>query len=177
MRTAIEIIYLMNSKGVRRKSQATLLQTHGSLSQIDPDTNAIETLTNEIAESEKQRNSSCELNSLDKAYISGLVDGDGTFNVAFKSNCKIQLTFAVGMSKDSRNLLTYLQRLFEVGKVCRLAGHFYRYQVQNVHDINSRILPFFDDNSFLTHKKEHYKTFVQIVKLCIEKDREIEFKQ
>lgn len=152
----------MNSKGIRRKSKSELFQTHRALEETSPDPIVIKTITDLINKNEITRAQP----KLHQFYINGLIDGDGTFNITFKSSLKIQPTFAVGMCKDSINILNYLQQLIGAGNVYRVNDQFFRYQIQNVRDIHSKLLPLFNNKSFMTHKKEHYKVFVKIVNLC-----------
>lgn len=172
MKTAIELIYLIHSQGSRRKPKELLFQTYGL--ETAADFSVISTVTSLVKDSEIKR---CTLDHVPSAYIAGLFDGDGTFNITFKSSLKIQLTMAVGMCKDSINLLQYLQHLFGAGNVYRVNDRFFRYQVQNLRDIQDRVLPHFNENSLKTHKKEHYKVFVEILHLCLSRERQKKDKQ
>ena len=82
---------------------------------------------------------------LDKQYVLGLVDGEGSFNVRVNSTgkrAKVELKFSLKLRHQDKEILDELQRFFECGKVYiqrdKRENHSlcYRFEVQNKKEIS-----------------------------------------
>ena len=90
---------------------------------------------------------------LEKEYVLGLVDGEGSFNVRLNASkrrrAKVELKFSLKLRHQDKALLDALHTFFGCGNVYiqrdRRANHTlcYRYEVQNRKDIIETIVPFF----------------------------------
>lgn len=100
-----------------------------------------------------------------KEFIRGLVDGDGSFNISFKTDRRrIGTNFTVVHEISSIEALNELVEFFGCGAVYKLPSQAARYQVENLTDILTKILPFFDQMEFNTVKQDHFKKFSDVCK-------------
>ena len=112
---------------------------------------------------------------MEKAYVLGLVDGEGSFNVRVnrqKRRAKVELKFSLKLRHQDKEMLDELQRFFECGKVYiqrdKRANHSlcYRFEVQNKKEIIEKIIPFFEQNCpKLPSRKRDFELFKQIAEL------------
>ena len=113
---------------------------------------------------------------LEKGYVLGLVDGEGSFNVRVndkKRRAKVELKFNLKLRHQDKEVLDELQRFFGCGKVYiqrdKRANHSlcYRFEVQNKKEIIDKIIPFFEQNQpKLPSRKRDFELFKQIVELA-----------
>lgn len=103
---------------------------------------------------------------MDKEFVRGLVDGDGSFNFSFKSSRRrLVPNFTVTMGKGDEQVLHDLVKFFDCGKVYSLPSQSSRFQIENVNDLLQKVCPFFEINSLITTKQEHFITSVEAWKL------------
>ena len=112
---------------------------------------------------------------LDKNYVLGLVDGEGSFNVRVnrqRRRPKVELKFSLKLRHQDKEALDELQRFFGCGKVYiqndKRANHSlcYRFEVQNKKEIVEKIIPFFEQNCpRLPSRKRDFELFKQIAEL------------
>lgn len=96
-------------------------------------------------------------------FIRGQIDGDGSFNVSFRSKeRRIGVNFTVVHELASINLLNELVDFFKCGKVYSLPSAAARYQVQTVNEILNNIYPKFKDIKFNTVKQEQFNTLIAV---------------
>lgn len=91
-------------------------------------------------------------------YLSGFVDGEGSFIVSVRrrqdhaSGWQVDMTFNV--SQKERHILAYFKRYLGCGRFqARPDGIFY-YVVSNQRSIQERIIPFFERFPFLSQRKQ-----------------------
>jgi len=116
---------------------------------------------------------------LDKNYIIGLVDGEGSFNVRVNETgrrARVELKFSLKLRHQDKDILDELQKFFECGKVYiqrdKRENHSlcYRFEVQNKKDIIEKIIPFFTENPpLIPSRKIDFELFKKIVELSQEK--------
>ena len=116
---------------------------------------------------------------LDKNYVIGLVDGEGSFNVRVNEEntnnsrrTKLELKFSLKLRHQDKEILEELQTFFGCGNVYiqrdKRDNHSlcYRYEVQNKKAIVEKIVPFFEENSpLLPSRKRDFELFREIVRL------------
>jgi hypothetical protein len=112
---------------------------------------------------------------LEKEYIIGLVDGEGSFNVRINKNnrrARVELKFSLKLRYQDKEILDELQKFFECGKVYiqrdKRENHSlcYRFEVQNRKEIIEKIVPFFKENSpKIPSRKRDFELFKKIVEL------------
>jgi hemolysin-activating ACP:hemolysin acyltransferase len=99
-------------------------------------------------------------------FVRGLIDGDGSFNLAFRTNRRrIDANFTVITELSSSSVLTELVEFFDCGTVYNLKSASARYQVQSIDQILEKILPKLSNIKFNTIKQEHYETTIKVCKL------------
>nr|UKQ56112.1 LAGLIDADG endonuclease [Taiwanofungus camphoratus]WRO45205.1 LAGLIDADG endonuclease [Taiwanofungus sp. YW-2023a] len=99
-------------------------------------------------------------------FIRGEVDGDGSFNVSFRSDRRrIGVNFTVIHELSELSVLNELQQFFKCGSVYKLKSNAARFQVQTVDDILNNIEPVFRDIKFNTIKQKQYEIFIEVCKL------------
>ncbi len=112
---------------------------------------------------------------LDKNYVLGLVDGEGSFNVRInddKRRSRVELKFSLKLRHQDKGILHELQKFFECGNVYiqrdKRENHSlcYRFEVQNKKDIIEKIIPFFDENQpKIPSRKRDFELFKKIAEL------------
>ena len=112
---------------------------------------------------------------LEKEYVLGLVDGEGSFNVRVnrqRIRAKVELKFSLKLRHQDKEVLDELQKFFGCGKVYiqrdKRANHSlcYRFEVQNKKEIFEKIIPFFEQNCpKLPSRKRDFELFRQIAEL------------
>lgn len=115
---------------------------------------------------------------LNKEYVLGLVDGEGSFNVRVNKEknrrAKVELKFSLKLRHQDKEVLDKLQKFFDCGKVYiqrdKRKNHSlcYRFEVQNRQDIISKIIPFFIKNPpKIPSRKRDFELFRKIVETSI----------
>jgi hypothetical protein len=110
---------------------------------------------------------------LDKNYIVGLVDGEGSFYVRLNKDnhrrVKVELKFSVKLRQQDKDILEQLKSFFDCGNVYiqndKRQNHetCYRFEINNRKDIFSKIIPFFEINPpLIKSRKRDFELFKQI---------------
>lgn len=89
-------------------------------------------------------------NSLEPNWISGLIDGEGSFmilfskNKKFNTNWEVRPSFAISLNKKDFNTLEKLQGYFNCGGIrfCK-KDNTYKYEVRSLKDLRDKIVPHF----------------------------------
>jgi len=111
-----------------------------------------------------------------KWYIVGLVDGEGSFHIAFykdekmKTNLKVIPEFHVSQNVYSLRVLKELQKFFTCGNikvnhVSRKSDQTYVFVVRNRQDLLEKVIPFFKRNKLRTTKAFDLEIFAKVVKM------------
>lgn len=105
-------------------------------------------------------------------FIAGLIDGDGSFNVAFqiKPYRRLRVNFTVVQETSCAEVLTMLNSVFTCGNVYNLPSKASRYQVENVDLILSNIKPVLDKLYLNTYKQDMYKIAMKVCEIIKTKD-------
>ena len=121
---------------------------------------------------------------MDKEYVLGLVDGEGSFNVRINNNkrrAKVELKFSLKLRHQDKEILDELQKFFNCGKVYiqrdKRENHSlcYRYEVQNKKEIFNKVIPFFEKNSpKIQSRKKDFELFKEIAKLSLKDNLDLE---
>lgn len=102
-------------------------------------------------------------------YITGIVDGEGSFGVFVKKDPKrslgyiITLSFEIALDKKDLNILKGLQAYFGVGGIYKHSGDMMRYKVSSIGDLVKVIIPHFDEYQLVTQKRVDFDIFKRIV--------------
>lgn len=113
---------------------------------------------------------------IDPSYISGYVDGEGSFLISFspreniKSGLEVRPSFSVSQRKDRSEVLSLLQKYFGCGSI-RLSrrDNTQKYEVRSLKEINEVIIPHFQKYPLLSGKIKDFEIFSQV---CEKMERE-----
>lgn len=103
------------------------------------------------------------------SYISGFVDGEGCFCVSFNLKKRLNMgievrpSFSISQNKKNLKLLQIIQKNFKCGSI-RFSkfDRNYKYEVRNLKNLNSIIIPHFKKYSLIGIKKDDFSKFYQI---------------
>jgi hypothetical protein len=113
---------------------------------------------------------------LTKDYVVGLVDGEGSFIVNFRTKNrkkpKIEFHFSLKLRYHDKRILEELQTFFNCGRIYiqrdRRIYHSlcYRFNVTSIVDIKTKMIPFFNSNlPRIQSRLRDFKLFTRIVQL------------
>ena len=104
-------------------------------------------------------------------YILGFVDGEGSFNISFKDKGDYKLGFKItasfNVSQKEFGILQWLKDQFNCGTIRARNDGLYYFEVTNIKDLQSVIIPFFQKYPLKTKKQHAFKVFCQIVELML----------
>ena len=102
-------------------------------------------------------------------YISGFVDGEGSFFVSFSLREKLKIgvevrpSFAVAQHKRSKEVLKRLQNYFGCGAIrFNKRDQTYKYEVRSLDDLIKKIIPHFEQYPLVTSKNNDFETLRDI---------------
>jgi len=105
---------------------------------------------------------------LNKEFVRGIIDGDGSFNVSFAlSRRRVQANFTVTMELSSISVLYELVDYFKGGRVYTLPTVAARYQIQNFQQILNLIYPLYNITGFNTTKQDHFLKTIQVCEIVV----------
>jgi len=118
------------------------------------------------------------LKDLNPFYVSGLVDGEGTFAVsiykseAHKTGWRLQPSFSIELHKKDLILLNSLQSFFFSVGTIRIRGRDGQgiYSKYDLEELTNVIIPHFDKYPLLTQKRADYLLFKQVVAAVLSED-------
>lgn len=107
-------------------------------------------------------------------YISGFVDGEGSFNISFrkKADYKVgwQPILSFNVSQRERTILALMKQHFKCGIIKQRKDGLFSYDVTNPTALALTIVPFFEKYNFLSQtKKKNFRIFKQAVHLMAQK--------
>jgi intein-encoded DNA endonuclease-like protein len=107
-------------------------------------------------------------------YITGFVDGEGSFNVSFKIRKdyrqKVKITPSFNISQKEREILIWIQSILNCGTIRMRKDGVCYYEVTDIKSLNNIIVPFFKKHSLKTKKKHSFEIFSKIVSMMSKKE-------
>ena len=107
-----------------------------------------------------------------KSYVTGFVDGEGCFLISFSLRSKMKLgievrpSFSVSQHKRSQDVIFFLWRFFRCGGVrFSKKDRNYKFEVRNITDLVTVIIPHFRKHPLMTAKKDEFDRFAKICEL------------
>ena len=104
-----------------------------------------------------------------KSYVVGFVDGEGSFSVSFNKRAKLSTkievrpSFSISQNKRNLNVLKKIHTFFTCGAIrFSKSDQCYKYEVRNLNDLVTYIIPHFDSYSLQTTKRDDFKIFKSI---------------
>src|SRR3989338_4019753 len=102
-------------------------------------------------------------------YISGFVDGEGSFNISirkhpgYKLGWKTSLTFNVSQKGDKS--LSLLKNTFKCGYVRKRWDNLHYFEIVEFEKIVTKVIPFFDKFQLRSEKADDFAIFKKITGL------------
>ena len=131
---------------------------------------------NEIGADNQQERS--RMLKMEKHYIAGFVDGEGSFHIAFQRKKDVKLgwqvipEFHISQNYHSKCVLEQIKQILKCGYIKSNHAKSKRdrtcvYVVRNRRDLLQKIIPFFNLYQLHTEKREDYRKFQFIVSKMI----------
>ena len=93
-------------------------------------------------------------------FISGVIDGDGSFYISFNSDGSIKTGFNITNDKESKPLLEAIKSYFKnIGSIHEGTKNELVYTVTGLNQITEVIIPFMDVNPIYSERALHYSKF------------------
>jgi len=135
----------------------------------------VKILSKQLNKNKNKRNfSTTSINSLPKLnpwFITGLIDGEGSFyttifkNNEYKIGWQVQSIFSITLHSRDEYLLLQLQNYFGgIGSLSR-QNNAVKYSIAGIKDLNSIIIPHFDKYKLLTQKGADFILFKRIIEI------------
>lgn len=110
-------------------------------------------------------------NPLTNGFISGVIDGDGSFYISFNKDGKIKTGFSITNDKSSKPLLEIIQKqLNNIGSIQEGTKKELIYTVNGLNQIINTLIPFMDENPIFSERALHYNKF-KIVSLLLKNEQ------
>lgn len=110
-----------------------------------------------------------------RGYVCGLVDGEGSFHIAFAIRKDLPFgisvipEFHVSQNFESRNVLELIKAILGCGYIKpnhrNSKDDTFVYVVRDRIDLLTKVIPFFEFNQLSTSKKQDFKIFSTIVRM------------
>ncbi len=127
-------------------------------------------LYSSLATSESQIN-------LNPYWVTGFIDGEGSFIVILEENLKYKLDWRVGaifsinIHKKDRAILELIKSFFGgIGKISNHSENSLQYRVVSNNDLISVIIPHFDKFPLITHKRADFELWKMVVEMMSRKE-------
>ena len=109
------------------------------------------------------------------SYVTGLVDGEGSFLVSFQKRAKMNIglevrpSFTVSQHRRNLEVLQWLQKYFGCGGIrFNKSDQTYKYEVRSLRDLIMRVIPHFVVSTLKTSKQNDLLKFQKICQLMKE---------
>ena len=103
------------------------------------------------------------------AYLSGYADGEGCFCVSInrskrhKFRWEIRPSFSVSQNQNRAKVLTLFKDQLKCGSIRPdRSDKTLKYEVRNVKELNSKVVPHFEKHHILSSKQKEFKLFADI---------------
>jgi hypothetical protein len=103
-------------------------------------------------------------------YVAGFVDGEGSFNVSFRKRSDYSVPWKVSacfnISQKEKRILELVREHLGCGTLRSRPDGIWYYEVNDLRDLRTIIIPFFEKYPFLSQKKiRDFRIFCAIVTL------------
>ena len=110
-------------------------------------------------------------------YITGYIDGEGSFLISFSPRNKIRLglevrpSFSVSQRMDRSEVLSIMKSYFGCGSIrFSKSDQTRKYEVRSLRNLNEVIIPHFRKYPIYSSKKKDFELFAQICEMMKKKD-------
>ena len=112
---------------------------------------------------------------IDPNYISGFIDGEGSFLVSFSpreklsTGLEIRPSFSASQREDRSEVLSQMKSYFDCGSIrFNRYDQTNRYEVRSLEKLNEVIIPHFRKHPLLSSKVKDFAIFCQVCELMSE---------
>ena len=113
---------------------------------------------------------------IDPWYISGFVDGEGSFLVSFSKRqnmamgVEVRPSFTVSQHERNKEVVCQLQRFFHCGSVrFNTRDQTCKFEVRSLSDLTNRVIPHFEAYPLLTSKQKDFESLRHVCHLMVHK--------
>ena len=106
------------------------------------------------------------------SYLTGFVDGEGSFLVSFQKREKmatgleVRPSFTISQHSRSKEILFWIEKYFNCGSVrFNKSDETYKYEVRSLRDLILIIIPHFEKYPLRTSKSEDFHKFKKICEM------------
>ena len=109
---------------------------------------------------------------LEPWFVTGLVDGEGSFSVSFSFRKKLRIgietrpSFSISLNRRDLELIKSLHGFFGCGAVrFSKSDRTYKFEVRSISDLVKRVIPHFERYPLVGAKKNDFKHFKKICRM------------
>jgi hypothetical protein len=107
-------------------------------------------------------------------YISGFVDGEGSFNISLRKKRDYRIGWqpilSFNVSQREKTVLDLIKKYFQCGIIKRRLDGLHSYDVTKPQDLMVNVVPFFEQYKFLSKRKtDNFNLFKQACQLMLKK--------
>ena len=113
---------------------------------------------------------------IDPNYITGFVDGEGSFSISisprnFKEvKWEIRPSFSISQHKRNRAILFKIKNFFGCGTIRpNRKDNTYKYEVRSLEELKNKIIPHFEKYPLQTTKRIDFKIFKKVIQIMEER--------
>lgn len=114
---------------------------------------------------------------MDPWFVSGFVDGEGSFLVSFSCREKMNLgvevrpSFAVAQHERNEAVLQSIQEYFQCGTIrFNRSDQTYKYEVRSLDELRRCVTPHFEEYPLFTSKRKDFEALRTICQMMAEKE-------
>ena len=157
-RRAVEIAYSMNSARERKRPASELLEVEAG-KEIRPKTKLSRDLKYPAERSRRRLGYSIS------HYVSGVVQGDGGFAASYRPNGRRDLSFYLGMSNDSIEVMEAVKDHLGCGRIYSVSPSYSRLMVTSLDSLAGKVLPHFREYPLWDEKRDQCEKLSQMCDL------------
>jgi len=109
---------------------------------------------------------------LEPMYVTGLVEGEGSFSVSFNFRNKLAVgietrpSFSISLNEKDVDLLKGVRDFFQCGGIrYSWTDRTYKYEVRSIQDLMHKIIPHFKRYTLKGRKLRDFESFVKICEM------------
>ena len=157
-RRGVEVAYSMNSARERKRPASELLKVEAG-KETRPKTKPSPDFRHPA---KKPRRS---LGYSISHYVSGVVQGDGGFAASYRSDGRIDLSFYLGMSNDSIEVMEAVRDHLGCGRIYSVSASYSRLMVTSLESLAGKVLPHFRKYPLWDEKRDQCEKLSQMCDL------------
>ena len=108
-------------------------------------------------------------------YITGLVDGEGSFSISVEKDpthrigYRLKPSFSIGLHKENLSILEQVHKVFGCGAI-QFNKNIAQFKVEDIKSLKERVLPFFEKYPLRAKKKDDFEIFKKVVLMMERKE-------